>query len=60
MPTALGRQGEAESSHDHGSRKYPPMLTALKGRRCGRLGSRLVAGTGLRIGEALAIRTDDF
>jgi integrase len=55
--TALGRQGESESSHDHGSRNirhanHPEGRDAVL--------VALVAGTGPRIGEALAIRTDDF
>jgi integrase len=51
------RQGEAESSHDHGSRNIRH-ANHPKGRDAVLVA--LVAGTGLRIGEALAIRTDDF
>ena len=55
--TALGRQGEANRPTITEA-EISSMLTTLKGRDAVLVA--LVAGTGLRIGEALAIRTDDF
>src|SRR5207245_9196135 len=49
---------EKQNRHTITEAEISAMLTTLKGRDAVLVA--LVAGTGLRIGEALAIRTDDF
>ncbi len=56
-PTALGHQGKPEPSHGHEA-EISGLLNSLKERYAVLVA--LVAGTGLRIGEALAVRTEDF
>ena len=56
-PTALGHQGKPEPSHGHEA-EISGLLNSLKERYAVLVA--LVAGTGLRIGEALAVRTEGF